>query len=164
MKFSFWKNNLIENHFQLTPEQFTEQFFVWLYTKDLAWIQYYRSDRVFMAFIGDKEGLSSVNDSGQWQAIRDSVFDRYLDVVTAMETLHKLLKEHAAKTADKPGKNGYELALDMLIEQGKDLNELIRDLVEQQLGGHNKALEDRFGKAICDQLSILPLPKPLKEV
>lgn len=59
-KFTFFKNNLKSGEFQLTLKEIKEKYLAFLATKDNEWILYYGGQTV-VAFISDKDGLSSVS-------------------------------------------------------------------------------------------------------
>lgn len=60
-EFTFFKDNLIANKFTLTLEQLKEKYSAWLQTKQADWVQYY-GHQTIVAFVTDKDGLSSTPD------------------------------------------------------------------------------------------------------
>lgn len=71
-KYDFWKNNKIENHFQLTGKELQTKFAEWLETKDKDYIDSYNYERIMRFFIAlDENGLVSVFDENQIDDIYD---------------------------------------------------------------------------------------------
>lgn len=66
IKYTFWKDNLTDKIFSLTPHQVKDKFLTWMKSKDKSWLEYYGFTPSMMhVFIGDseeKKGLQSVSD------------------------------------------------------------------------------------------------------
>lgn len=64
MKSTFWKNNKIDQQYEITDDQIKERYLTFLSHKDDEWTLYY-GDQTVLAFIGANEsefGLQSVCD------------------------------------------------------------------------------------------------------
>lgn len=71
--FQFWKDNKKDGHFTLKPQELKVKLKAYLATKDRSWVEYYRAERVIRSFITDADGLSSVFDESQFEAIYDTL-------------------------------------------------------------------------------------------
>lgn len=58
-KFTFYKENKIDQEFSIDIEDLKHQFVMWIYKKRRGWLDYYAMELVSI-FITDKEGLNSV--------------------------------------------------------------------------------------------------------
>ncbi len=79
LKFDFWLENKKDQHYELNEVDLIERFIKWLSTKDKDWINYYNSSRAIASFIGDKEGLNSVSEDGQFAGIYEILRPIYID-------------------------------------------------------------------------------------
>lgn len=80
--FQFWKDNRLDQKFTLTADELVDKFKTWVASKEVAWINYYSTDRAICAFITDKEelkGLSSVHDSNEFQVMYELLRPIYID-------------------------------------------------------------------------------------
>jgi hypothetical protein len=68
-KFDFWKENKMDQHFQLDQMELTMKFCDWLTTRSREWLDHYDSTTVIDCFITDKPGLNSVYESTQLEEI-----------------------------------------------------------------------------------------------
>ena len=60
-KYKFWKENKLDQEFELTLEEFKTKFFEWMKTKEKSWLSYYCMVLV-STFISDKDGLNSISE------------------------------------------------------------------------------------------------------
>lgn len=63
-KYKFWKENKLNQEYELTSEELKIKFNEWLKTKDKDWLEYY-CNRIVIFFIADKNGLDSVTEYQQ---------------------------------------------------------------------------------------------------
>lgn len=77
-EFDFWRDNEIAKHYTLTLDELKAKFTAWLPTKELAWLNYYRTEMVICAFITEKEGLSSVFEQKQFDQMYDPLKNIYM--------------------------------------------------------------------------------------
>lgn len=59
-QFNFWKDNEINQHHLKTEDELKQLFKDWLPTREIAWLNYYNSERIIRYFLTDKTGVSSV--------------------------------------------------------------------------------------------------------
>lgn len=81
--FDFWKDNRLDNHFQLSSADLVAKFSAWKEyqinknkERGQSWYNYYRRYELIMAFIGDKGtilGLESVFDEHQFDDLCKSL-------------------------------------------------------------------------------------------
>ena len=84
-EFNFWKDNSIDQHFTLTESVLKEKFEAWLPTKDIAWINHYNSERIIRFFLTDKQGVSSVFEESEF----DAMYEFLKPIVVAHEKTFK---------------------------------------------------------------------------
>lgn len=72
-KYDFWKENKTDQHFELNSIHLRERFLEFLKKKDIAWINYYRSERLIRFFITDKDGLNSVFEESQFETMYEEL-------------------------------------------------------------------------------------------
>ena len=60
-KYKFWKENKLNQEYELTLKEFTTKFLEWMKTKEKAWLSYYCMSLVNF-FISDKTGLNSIGE------------------------------------------------------------------------------------------------------
>ena len=61
MKYKFWKENKIDQEYELSPDAFCKLFIEWMKTKDKEWLEHY-CFQLPTIFIGEPDGLNSVGD------------------------------------------------------------------------------------------------------
>jgi len=68
--FKFWKENRIDQEFDLSIEQVREKYKTWLSTKERDWIEACSDDTV-NCFVGDEDGLNSVPNGNTYDELID---------------------------------------------------------------------------------------------
>ena len=79
--FDFWKENKVTEHYKLMKSELIEKFTAYLKTKEQSWLEYYPTLQVIFAFIGEKEGLNSVHEKEQNEALELALKPTFLDIV-----------------------------------------------------------------------------------
>ena len=68
-QFDFWRDNRLDQHFQMNGVELREKFRPWLSTKEDAWFNYYNTDMIVRAFLTAKDGISSVFEEDQYNQL-----------------------------------------------------------------------------------------------
>ncbi|MDB0600287.1 hypothetical protein PL373_13360 [Tenacibaculum maritimum] len=70
--FKFWKENKLNQEFELSLDEIKNKYREYLKTKEKSWIEYYGHQTV-NAFVGDKDGLNSVAESEDYSLLQDEL-------------------------------------------------------------------------------------------
>lgn len=68
--FKFWLENRCDGEFELSEVEIRHRFRAFIASKGRDWADYYNSEQVTLSFIADKEGLNSVFEPNDLEAIR----------------------------------------------------------------------------------------------
>lgn len=63
-KFTFWRENSLDQEFQLTPEELKEKFLSWMGQQDESYLDHY-AFKLPLIFITNKDGLNSVYEDNE---------------------------------------------------------------------------------------------------
>jgi len=81
MKFDLWKENKLDQHYQLTAEEFKTKFIDWVKTRDKEWLDYRGLDQVIVLFISMDHGLDSTFDYEQMGEMSKVVEEDYYNII-----------------------------------------------------------------------------------
>ena len=70
--FKFWKENRLDQEFELNLEELKAKYKEYLATKEKSWIEYYGHQTV-NAFVTDKEGLNSTAEMEDLELLRSEL-------------------------------------------------------------------------------------------
>lgn len=154
-KFNFWKENLKANHFELTAEEFKTKFQAWLFTKEVAWLEYYGTSGSITSFIADKAGLSSVYEQGEYPAIERMVGACVWDHVDRIKKLKPILQARFEEDETKFG--FWKLPFSIAINEGHDLSQLTGEFLSQYKDNPG-AMERILGQEAAELLRQMALP------
>lgn len=79
--FTFWKDNKIALKFERNQSELKELFWQYCEKKEKSWMEYYGSAGVINAFVGEKDGLSSVMEDNQREALRELLWPTYMEFI-----------------------------------------------------------------------------------
>lgn len=81
MRFDFWEDNKVDQHFQRDEKSIKRRFLGWLCYQEAKWIEYYGLEQLVSVFISAKDGLNSVGEADQFNDIvkvLKPVYDEYM--------------------------------------------------------------------------------------
>ena len=85
--FKFWKDNKLNQEFNLTKDQLISRFRKWLPNKEYDWLHYYGSYQIIPTFIAEKEGLSSVFEQSDLHIIIDELEPEFYDYMSSLDII-----------------------------------------------------------------------------
>lgn len=78
-QFTFWKNNRNDQQHTKTGDELAAAFKLWLPGKEVAWLNYYNSDRIIRHFLTSHDGICSVFEEIEYQAMYEILKPVYLE-------------------------------------------------------------------------------------
>jgi hypothetical protein len=73
-RFRFWKGNRLDREYFLSLDDFLRLFIAWAKKKEPGWLEYYAT-QLHVFFIAEKDGLNSVADAADIEALGRLVLD-----------------------------------------------------------------------------------------
>lgn len=152
MKLHFWKNNENDQHFTLDSKEFEKKFKAWLFTREIAWLEYYGSMQVIIFFVGDKSGLSAVTEN--YETLKTVVGASMWDHIEMMKALKPILQQRVEQAPEKLSLWG--VAMKEKFAENKDISEVVGQLMEEYKNDL-KSLEAIIG---TEAITIMKLLSP----
>lgn len=84
LKFQFWKDNQLDQYFELSFNELKEKFISWVKTKEKSWCEYYGLYQVYLVFVGDQSGLASVSESEENNEFVKMVKEEFWNTVNTL--------------------------------------------------------------------------------